>query len=106
MLLISSAQGNFIGVVEILFLKPGEGPASTFKMDSAKLHSKKRKRKHGRSKAEKGDAAIATNGAVPAVETEVKSKHPRTEKAHKKAKKDQESEDEDEELTGELPEAD
>jgi ATP-dependent RNA helicase DDX18/HAS1 len=67
-------------------------------MDSVELHSKKRKRKHGSAKVEKGDTP---NGAVPAIETEVKSK---TERAHKKAKKIQEPEDEDEEILDELPE--
>lgn len=63
-------------------------------MDSAELHSKKRKRKHGSSKAEKGDTAIANKVIVPVAEAEVKSKLPKTEKAHKKAKKIHEPEDE------------
>ena len=70
-------------------------------MDSTELHSKKRKRKHSSSKAEKGDTA---NGAIPAIETEVKSKRPKAEKGHKKAKKIQEPEDEDGKILEELPE--
>jgi ATP-dependent RNA helicase DDX18/HAS1 len=77
---------------------------TTRKMDSAELHSKKRKRKHGISKAGKEDAAIATNGSGPAVETEVESKRPKTEKSHKKSKKVRKSEEEDAEVPNVLPE--
>lgn len=78
--------------------------STTRKMDSAELHSKKRKRKHDNSKAEKADTAIAANGSIPVVETEVKLKRPKIDKPHKKAKKVQESEKEDEELPNELHE--
>ena len=79
---------------------------SILKMDPTELHSKKRKRKHGSSKAEKGDSVVSTNGAIPAIETEVKSKRPKTEKAHKKGKKTQEFEDRAEKLADELAEED
>jgi ATP-dependent RNA helicase DDX18/HAS1 len=72
-------------------------------MDSAELTSKKRKRKHGSSKYEKGVSAISTNDSVPAVESEVKSKRPKTESAHKKAKKVQESENDEDKIGTELP---
>ena len=62
-------------------------------MDSAELHSKKRKRKHGSSKADKLEDTISINdAAIPAVKSS-KSKH---DKAHKKAKKVHESEEEEE----------
>jgi ATP-dependent RNA helicase DDX18/HAS1 len=73
-------------------------------MDSAGLHSKKRKRKHGSTKAEKGDNAIATNGSSPVIEEEVKSKHSKSGKRHKKAKKVHESDDEEEIFEVEMPE--
>ncbi|CZS99424.1 probable ATP-dependent RNA helicase HAS1 [Rhynchosporium agropyri] len=60
-------------------------------MDSAELHSKKRKRKHSSLKAEKEDAIIATNGSSPPAEeveeVVVKKKRSKEEKALKKAKK-------------------
>jgi ATP-dependent RNA helicase DDX18/HAS1 len=65
-------------------------------MDSAELHSKKRKRKHGGSRAEEGVAAISTNGSGPIVETEIKSNKSKAEKSHKKSKKIHESDDEEE----------
>jgi ATP-dependent RNA helicase DDX18/HAS1 len=77
--------------------------SKTRKMDSAELHSKKRKRKHGSSKAEKEDAVSATIGSVPALETVVKSKRPKTEQSHKKTTKVQASEEEGEEIPNELP---
>ncbi|TVY23251.1 ATP-dependent RNA helicase [Lachnellula hyalina] len=63
-------------------------------MDSADLHSKKRKRKHGSSKSDQPEATISTDDvAIPAVKAS-KSKH---DKSHKKAKKAQESDEEEEE---------
>ena len=79
---------------------------STFEMDSVELKSKKRKRNHGSSKAQKGDATIPTNEAILAVENDIKSKRPKTEKAGKKAKKSQEPEKEERELASELPDED
>ncbi|KAE9375610.1 DEAD-domain-containing protein [Stipitochalara longipes BDJ] len=64
-------------------------------MDSTELHSKKRKRKHGSTKAEKEEPVTASIEAIPEVE-EVKSKHSKTEKRHKKAKKAHESDEEEE----------
>jgi len=63
-------------------------------MDSADLHSKKRKRKHGSSKSDQPEATISTDDvAIPAVKAS-KSKH---DKSHKKAKKAQEYDEEGEE---------
>jgi ATP-dependent RNA helicase DDX18/HAS1 len=62
-------------------------------MDSAELHTNKRKRKHGSSKADNPKGTISTNdAAAPAVKSS-KSKH---DKAHKKSKKAHESEEEEE----------
>ena len=73
-------------------------------MDSAELRSKKRKRKHGSPKAERGDVIIATNGSIPAIETGVKSKRPKTEQLHKKAEVvAQEPVEGDEESLAKLP---
>ncbi|KAF4631300.1 hypothetical protein G7Y89_g6828 [Cudoniella acicularis] len=60
-------------------------------MDSTELHSKKRKRKHGSSKAEKVETPPTTNGA----EVEVKSKRSKEEKKEKKAKKIKKTHDSD-----------
>lgn len=64
------------------------------------MQSKKRKRKHGSSKAEKGEAAAATNGASPATGPELKSKRSKEEKAIKKTKKVHESDYEEEVFEG------
>jgi ATP-dependent RNA helicase DDX18/HAS1 len=69
-------------------------------MDSAELHSKKRKRKHSSAKGANGDAAVSTNGAAPAIETQVKSKRSKTEKEHKKSKKTTESDEKDDSVKG------
>lgn len=74
-------------------------------MDSAELHSKKRKRKHGSSKVEKADGVVATNGSSPAieeVEPVVKKKRSKEEKAHKKAKKARKSDEEEDTVEGEV----
>ncbi|KAH6683143.1 putative ATP-dependent RNA helicase [Halenospora varia] len=71
-------------------------------MDSAELHSKKRKRKHGNSKSEKVDSEINTNGA----EVEVKPKLSKEEKRarkEKKLKKAHESDNEEETFEDEAP---
>jgi ATP-dependent RNA helicase DDX18/HAS1 len=65
-------------------------------MDSEELHSKKRKRKHGSSKAEKDGDLFAANVSVPAVETGVESKRPKTNNSHKKIEKAQNSNGEEE----------
>ena len=57
----------------------------THTMDSAELHSRKRKRKHGSAKTEKRDLVIAANGSGPAIATEVNSKRTKTEKSLKRA---------------------
>jgi len=72
-------------------------------MDSAELHSKKRKRKHGSSKAEKTEAIAATNGSSPAIEELVKPKRSKDEKANKKAKKAHKSDVEEETFEDETP---
>ncbi|KAG0652616.1 ATP-dependent RNA helicase HAS1 [Hyphodiscus hymeniophilus] len=75
-------------------------------MDSAELHSKKRKRKHGSLKSDKENALIAADLLVPVVEKESKSKQSKTEKSHKRAKKSaQETEEEDEQSLDGLPDA-
>ncbi|KAK2625789.1 hypothetical protein QTJ16_005101 [Diplocarpon rosae] len=67
-------------------------------MEDAKVHSKKRKRKHGSSKLEKPEIEAATNGSGPAIdelEPSLKKKRSKEEKseekARKKAKKTQQS---------------
>lgn len=84
---------------------------NTDKMDSIELQSKKRKRKHAASKAEKEESPIATNVvAEPVVETGAKpkrTKEEKAEKARKKAKKLQELEPEEEtfeDLDADVPE--
>jgi ATP-dependent RNA helicase DDX18/HAS1 len=72
-------------------------------MDSTELHSKKRKRKHGSSKAEKGEAVIPIDEAIPEVE-DLKLKLSKAEKRHKKAKKAHDSDDEEEMFEEEIPE--
>jgi ATP-dependent RNA helicase DDX18/HAS1 len=72
-------------------------------MVSAELHGKKRKRKHGANKAEKGGNATVTNSSAPVAEEEVKSKHSKSEKRHKKAKKIHEFDDEEMNLEHEVP---
>ncbi|CAL3972782.1 hypothetical protein PZA11_004192 [Diplocarpon coronariae] len=71
-------------------------------MESAEIHGRKRKRKHGSSKLEKPEAAATTNGSSPAIdelEPSVKKKRSKEgkaeEKARKKAAKAPESEDEE-----------
>ncbi|KAL5321682.1 hypothetical protein ACEPPN_009642 [Leptodophora sp. 'Broadleaf-Isolate-01'] len=68
-------------------------------MDSAELHSKKRKRKHSSSKPEKEDTVVATNGPGLAAAEEVevvKKKRTKEEKALKKAKKAHKSAEDEE----------
>lgn len=69
-------------------------------MDSIELLSKKRKRKHGGSKAEK--IIDATTSDLPD-EEKVKSKKSKSEKPSKKPKKVHESDEEDEALDDKLP---
>ena len=64
-------------------------------MDSTELHSKKRKRKHGSTKAEMEESAIAVNEAIPDV-GEAKPKPSKVEKRQKKAKKAHEIEEQEE----------
>merc|ERR1712230_357079 len=74
-------------------------------MDSAELHSKKRKRKHSSAKPEKEDAVVATNGSSPApeeVEVVVKKKRSKEEKALKKAKKAHKAVEEEEIIEDEI----
>jgi len=71
-------------------------------MDSIELQSKKRKRKHGSIRAEKGEPATASIEAASGI-AEVKSKHSKSEKRHKKAKKAHESEEEDDVFEEETP---
>lgn len=74
-------------------------------MDSAELHSKKRKRKHSSLKPEKGEAVVATNGSSPApeeVEVVVKKKRSKEEKALKKAKKAHKAVEEEEVIEDEV----
>ena len=83
---------------------------NTDKMDSIELQSKKRKRKHAASKAEKEESPIAANVvAEPVVENGAKPKRTKEEKARKKAKKLQELEPEEEtfeDLEEDIPEKD
>ncbi|KUJ18164.1 DEAD-domain-containing protein [Mollisia scopiformis] len=65
-------------------------------MDSAELHSKKRKRKHGSTKATIEEIVPATNGSSLATESKIKSKHSKEGKPPKKLKKKHESDDEEE----------
>ncbi|EKD17067.1 uncharacterized protein L3040_000405 [Drepanopeziza brunnea f. sp. 'multigermtubi'] len=81
-------------------------------MDSAELHSKKRKRKHGSAKVEKLDPVPATNGSSPAIdkaEPTVKKKRSKEEKAEekarKKAKKAHKSDEEEQAAEDVVPEA-
>jgi ATP-dependent RNA helicase DDX18/HAS1 len=71
-------------------------------MDSIELQSKKRKRKHGSIRAEKGEPATTSIEAGSGI-AEVKSKHSKSEKRHKKAKKAHESEEEDDVFEEETP---
>merc|ERR1712230_260727 len=74
-------------------------------MDSAELHSKKRKRKHSSAKPEKEDAVVATNGSSPApeeVEVVVKKKRSKEGKALKKAKKAHKAVEEEEIIEDEI----
>jgi ATP-dependent RNA helicase DDX18/HAS1 len=73
-------------------------------MDSIELLSKKRKRKHGGSKAEKTDDAPTTNGSNLPSEEKVKSKKSKSEKPSKKAKKVHASDDEEETFEDDVPE--
>ena len=75
----------------------------TANMDSVEIQGKKRKRKHGSSKSAAEDDGVPTNGAV---ETEVKSKRSkdRSEKAHKKAKRVEESDGDVEEAVEDIDE--
>jgi ATP-dependent RNA helicase DDX18/HAS1 len=72
-------------------------------MDSTELHAKKRKRKHGGSKAEKVEPDSFADDT--AFEAEPKLKHSKTEKPRKKSKKVHESEDEEKAFEEEIPEA-
>ncbi|TVY81380.1 ATP-dependent RNA helicase has1, partial [Lachnellula suecica] len=63
-------------------------------MDSTELHNKKRKRKHGSSKAEKSDAVIPSDDVAA---EPVKAKKDKKDKAHKKSKTVQEIGDEEDE---------
>lgn len=72
-------------------------------MDSSDLQSKKRKRKHGSSKAAKEEIIPAANGSSPAIEPKVKSNRSKEEKAAKKLKKKHESDDEEEIFEDEVP---
>ncbi|KAI9055822.1 hypothetical protein LZ554_000762 [Drepanopeziza brunnea f. sp. 'monogermtubi'] len=81
-------------------------------MDSAELHSKKRKRKHGSAKVEKLHPVPATNGSSPAIEEAeptVKKKRSKEEKAEekarKKAKKAHKSDEEEQAAEDVVPEA-
>ena len=103
-LILASEKKNNSGTPRLpQLLATHEDRSTTCRMDSAGLHSNKRKRKHGSSKVETGDTTVASNGGTaPAVEIEVNSKRPETEKAHKKVKRIQDSEDEA--VAGELAE--
>jgi ATP-dependent RNA helicase DDX18/HAS1 len=75
-------------------------------MDSAEIHSKKRKRKHGGSKGVKEASEAITNGSNPTLEIELSSKPSKAEKvqkAHKKAKKIHQMEDQGEDFAEDAP---